>query len=510
MRRSLYDVLTASVARTPDKVALVEGRTQLTYRELAARVTGLAGRLQAGGVRRGARVVVCAGNRAETVTGFWAALAAGGVAVVINHEQRPERVRYVIADCAATAVVALAPMAEALTDLGLPPSVRTVLGVAAGDTTFAGEAQPAPVISEDLAALVYTSGSTGDAKGVMLSHANMLAALDSLNEYLRNTPDDVFLCALPLAFDYGLYQMIMAVSQGATLVLERDMSLPLQLLKDIARHRCTVLPGVPVLFDLLEQFSRFGMPDVSSVRCLTNTGAALLPRHIAAIRRLFPGADIYSMYGVTECKRCTYLPPDLLDLKPGSVGMAIPNTEILVVDEHDRPCAPYQVGQLVVRGATVMQGYWGLPEETAHKIREHPVRGGRCLYTGDYGYVDKDGDFYFKGRMDEVVKVRGRKLIPRDIEDVLRGVPGVTEASVVCVALEDGNHDIAAFVAAEADRVDVPGLRAGCRAGLESYQLPTRFVVLPALPRNANGKVDKPELLRQYPAMAALAVGTPC
>jgi amino acid adenylation domain-containing protein len=516
MRRSLYDVLTATVARYPEKVALIEGRHRLTYRELAARVAGLAGHLQAGGVHRGDRVVICAGNRVETVTAFWAALAAGGVAVVINHEQRPERVRYVVTDCAAAAVLALDPMARSLVELGLPEHVRTVLPVGPQDTTFAGTPEPVGVISEDLAALVYTSGSTGEAKGVMLSHANMGSALDSLNEYLRNGPDDVFLCALPLAFDYGLYQMIMAFSQGATLVLERDLSLPLQLIKDIARHRCTVLPGVPVLFELMEQFSRFGMPDVSTVRCLTNTGAALLPRHIAALRRLFPGADIYSMYGVTECKRCTYLPPELLDRKPASVGMAIPDTEILVVDEHDRPCPPHQVGQLVVRGATVMRGYWGLPEETARKIREHPVRGGRCLYTGDYGYLDEDGHFYFKGRMDEVVKVRGRKLIPRDIEDVLRTVPGVAEASVVCAALADGNHDIAAFVAADPATVAEPALRAACRAGLESYQLPTRFEVLAALPRNANGKVDKAELLRRYPLGAPAApptaepVGVPC
>ncbi|MGJ3226764.1 class I adenylate-forming enzyme family protein [Micromonospora aurantiaca (nom. illeg.)] len=512
MHRTLYDVLTATVDSHPDKLALIAGPHRLTYRDLAARVAGLAGRLQADGVRPGDRVVICAGNRIETVTAFWAALAAGGVAVVVGHEQRPERVRHVLADCAATVLLALEPMARSLTGLGLPASVRAVLPVGAEDTRFAGTPAPVDVISEDLAALVYTSGSTGDAKGVMLSHANMLTALDSLNEYLRNGPEDVFLCALPLAFDYGLYQMIMAFSQGATLVLERDMSLPLQVVKDIARYRCTVVPGVPVLFELVEQFSRFGMPDVSSVRCLTNTGAALLPRHIAAIRRLFPGADIYSMYGVTECKRCTYLPPELLDAKPGSVGQAIPNTQILVVDEQDRPCPPYQVGQLVVRGGTVMQGYWGLPDETARKIREHPVRGGRCLYTGDYGYLDEDGHFFFKGRIDEVIKVRGRKLIPRDVEEVLRSAPGVAEASVVCTALDDGDHDIAAFVAADPAAVDASALRAACRSGLETWQRPTRYEVLATLPRNSNGKVDKPELLRRYPVpTAALApAGAPC
>ncbi|MGH3160135.1 MAG: class I adenylate-forming enzyme family protein, partial [Streptosporangiaceae bacterium] len=206
------------------------------------------------------------------------------------------------------------------------------------------------------------------------------------------------------------------------------------------------------------------------------------------------------MYGVTECKRCTYLPPHLIDTKPGSVGIAIPNTEIVVVDEDDKPCAPHQVGQLVVRGGTVMQGYWKLPAETAKKIREHPVRGGRCLYTGDYGYLDEDGCFYFKGRIDEVIKVRGRKLIPRDVEDVLRGVAGVREATVICTALADGDYHIAAFVEADAGAVDTATLRGRCRASLENYQIPGQFVVLGKLPRNSNGKIDRLELGRHFPA----------
>lgn len=504
---SLHQVFRAAAARDPGKVALIEGATELTYADLAERVLALAGRLRGIGVRRGDRVVVCAGNRVESVVGFWAALAAGGVSVVISHEQSTAKIRYVIEDCQASAVLALESV---LAGLSLPECVRGVIPVGAGDTVFAADSAdatdpdplPVPVISEDLAALVYTSGSTGGAKGVMLSHANMLAALDSLNEYLCNSSEDVFLCVLPLAFDYGLYQMIMAFSQGATLVLERDMNLPLRVIKDIAKHRCTVIPGVPVFFELVDKFSRFGMPDVSSVRCLTNTGAALLPAHIASIRKLFPGAAIYSMYGVTECKRCTYLPPHLIDAKPASVGIAIPNTEIMVVGDDDQPCAPYQVGQLVVRGATVMRGYWNLPQETAKKIREHPVRGGRCLYTGDYGYLDEDGCFYFKGRMDEVVKVRGRKLIPRDVEDVLRTVPGVREASVVCTQLDDGDFDIAAFVEAgpvEPPAVDAAVLRAACRAALETYQLPSRYEVLAKLPRNGNGKIDKLELGRTHP-----------
>jgi amino acid adenylation domain-containing protein len=510
MKTTLHDVLRRTAAREPGKPALIEGSSAATYRDIAEQTDRLAAALQGLGVARGDRVVICAGNRVETVIAFWAALAAGAVPAVISHEQSVEKIRYIVADCTAAALVAPAELVDRLAGAGLPPSVLGVVTVD-GETAAAlpaavvpfaravgtpGSARPVPVISEDLAALVYTSGSTGQAKGVMLTHAAMLCALSSLNQYLENTSDDVILCVLPLAFDYGLYQMIMAFSVGGTLILERDMSLPLQAMKDIARHRCTVVPGVPVFFDLLEQFSRFGVPDFSSVRAVTNTGAALLPGHIATIGRLFPGAAIYSMYGVTESKRCTYLPPHLIHDKPGSVGIAIPNTEITIVDDDDKECPPYQVGQLVVRGGTVMRGYWGLPEATARKIREHPTRGGRCLYTGDYGYLDADGFFYFKSRMDEVVKVRGRKLIPADIETVLRGVPGVREAAVVGIPRDGGEHEVAAFVAADPGAVTADELRRACQRELERFQVPTRFEVLAALPRNGNGKIDKPLLAR--------------
>ena len=514
MYKTLYEPFDRSVTAHPDRVALRFGRLSFTYADLSEQVRLLATQLRDFGVDRGDRMVICAGNRPETVVGFWAALAVGAVATVISHEQGTSKIRHVLHDSGAVVMLAPATLFQTIIEDG-PVALKgaVVLDATAplgpapiatvpfpGRTDRAGEPwHSAATISEDLAALVYTSGTTGPAKGVMLSHGNMLAALASLNEYLGNRPDDVFLNVLPLAFDYGLYQMIMAFSVGATLVLERDMVLPLQTLKTIQQHGCTVVPGVPVFFDLIAQFSRLGRFDLSSVRYVTNTGAALLPQHIEAIQRLFPRAAVYSMYGVTECKRCTYLPPHLIDAKPASVGVAIPNTEILIVDEQDRPCPPHQVGQLVVRGATVMQGYWQRPDDTAERIRQHPVRGGRCLYTGDYGYLDDDGCFYFKGRMDDVIKVRGRKLIPTEIEEVLCDIEGVREAVVVCTERADGEHHIAAFVSADNGRVDADVLRTGCRRELESYQMPAQFEICQRLPRNENGKVDKEALRRLFP-----------
>lgn len=530
MHKSLFEVFERSADHYPAKIAVIHRRRTYSYGDISREVSRLAGQLRQFGVARGDRVVVCSGNRPETVVAFWAALAVGAGVAVISSEQDSAKVRFILEDSQARALITepgvlggLAPHLAALDDLrgvvlvGSDPGLEAGPGcpvVGFGALPEADEQRPAAVISEDLAALIYTSGSTGQPKGVMMSHANMLCALASLNEYLGNRHDDVILDVLPLSFDYGLYQMLMAFSLGATLVLEPNMLLPVQTLKAIERHHCTAVPGVPVLFELLDQASRFGAADLSRVRYVTNTGAALLARHIAIIKRLFPQATIFSMYGLTECKRCTYLPPHLLDRKPDSVGIAIPNTEIMVVDEDDRPCPPHQVGQLLVRGGTVMQGYWRRPEETARKIRAHPVYGGRCLYTGDYGYLDAEGLFYFKGRMDEVIKVRGRKLIPREVEDVLRQLAGVREAAVICTSLPDGDYHIAAFIEATDDTDTPPSeatLRAACRQHLENYQIPHSFQIVPRLPRNENGKVDKPELGPRYlaPTLEAPADSVP-
>src|SRR6185436_17068984 len=236
----------------------------------------------------------------------------------------------------------------------------------------------------DLAAIIYTSGSTGDPKGVMLTHRNMLTAATSIACYLELREDDVILNVLPLAFDYGLYQMIMAFRQGARLVLERSFTFPSQVLKLMVEEGVTGFPGVPTLFAILAEMKTLKDYDLSRIRYVTNTAAALPQKHILALKDLFPGARIYSMYGLTECKRCTYLPPEDLDRKHGSVGIAIPNTELWVVDAEGARVPPGTVGELVIRGGTVMQGYWGKPDATAEKLKPGPLPGERVLHTGDY------------------------------------------------------------------------------------------------------------------------------
>jgi acyl-CoA synthetase (AMP-forming)/AMP-acid ligase II len=249
------------------------------------------------------------------------------------------------------------------------------------------------------------------------------------------------------------------------------------------------------MFAMLAELKSIASYDLTRVRYVTNTAAALGVRHIAAIRQMFPRARLYSMYGLTECKRCTYLPPEDLDRKPGSVGIAIPNTELWIVDERDRRVGPGVVGELVIRGATVMRGYWEKPEATARKLRPGPLPGETVLYTGDLCKLDEDGYLYFVSRMDDVIKSRGEKVAPKEVEAAILELPGVKEVAVIGVPDDILGQAVKAFVVVEAGAtLSARDVVRGCQARLEPLLVPKHVVMTDALPRTATGKIKKTDL----------------
>jgi amino acid adenylation domain-containing protein len=510
----LQDYLLTSARRFPDKVALVNRGLRLTYAEIAAQSSALAHALVRGGVGRGDRVLVFADNTVEAVVSFWAVLQADAVVVMVNPQTRADKLAYLLADSRAAALVAdgrlapvFAPAARAA------PHLRAVVVTGARDEALlAGlpvtpwDEALAPADGEvpprrhnldiDLAAIIYTSGSTGEPKGVMLTHRNMLAAATSITTYLENEESDVILGVLPLSFDYGLYQMIMAFRTGARLVLERSFAYPAEVLRVVVEEGVTGFPGVPTMFAILAEMKNLAEYDLTAVRYVTNTAAALPVKHIRVLQEIFPRARVYSMYGLTECKRCTYLPPADLARKPGSVGVAIPNTELWLVDEHDERLGPGQVGQLVIRGATVMRGYWGKPEATAERLRPGPLPGEMVLYTGDYCRLDEDGYLYFVGRMDSILKVRGEKVAPKEIEVALMDIRGVKEAAVVGVPDPILGEAPKAFVVLEQGaRLTEKDLRRECQERLEALMVPKFFQLVTDLPRTQTGKIMKKGLV---------------
>jgi acyl-CoA synthetase (AMP-forming)/AMP-acid ligase II len=496
----LHDYLIDSAARLPDKIALVAAGVRTTYAALDAKSNALAHALIERGVARGDRVVIFADNTLETVIAFFAALKANAVASIVNPLTKVDKLVYLLNDCRAKALVSDAHLAAVFTPaVAKSAHLSTVIVSGAADaellsklphgTAFdaalqqGSEAPPARrCIDIDLAAIIYTSGSTGDPKGVMLSHRNMLTASTSISTYLGNREDEIILCALPLSFDYGLYQVIMAFREGARVILERSFAFPAKVLSLVVEEQVTGLPGVPTMFALIAGMKSLASFDFSKVRYVTNTAAALSEKHILKLKELFPLAEIFSMYGLTECKRCTYLPPKDLERKPSSVGIAIPNTELWLVDEEDQKLGPGEVGQLVIRGATVMQGYWEKP-------------GERVLDTGDYCRLDEEVYLYFVGRMDDIIKSRGEKVAPKEVEAALVSIEGVREAAVIGVPDDILGHAVKAFlVLYEGVSLTERDVIRACQGLLENCRVPKMVEFLPELPKTTTGKIKKTDL----------------
>ena len=515
--RLLQDLLAVSALKYPRKTALVCGAHRLSYGEIEAQSNSLAHWLVNADVCRGDRVIIFAENSVESVIAFWATLKANSVVCLIHPDTPAEKLAHYLRDTRATTLIADSGLLAKHAAIFLQAGFLLNIVVCGSLPTDAGHRRPALThfsqavapggqagpptqhnIDIDLAAIIYTSGSTGAPKGVMLTHRNMLTAAASIMEYLKLDDNDVILNAMPLSFDYGLYQMIMAFAAGGRLVLERSFALLPQVLARASREAVTGLPAVPTVFALLSQFKALDRYDLSAVRFLTASGAHLAPTQISWLQRRFPGAEIYSMYGLTECKRCTYLPPEAINRKLGSVGIAIPNTEVWVVDENDQRLGPNRTGEVVVRGATVMRGYWDTPAATAARLRPGPLPGEVVLYTGDLGRFDDDGYLFLVARTDSVFKNRGKKVAPNEVEAAIMNIAGVLEAVVTGVPDEVLGHAVHAFVVLDgSSELDEKQLRRACVPLLEAHQIPSKITLLSALPRNRNGKIDRLALAQQ-------------
>lgn len=358
-------------------------------------------------------------------------------------------------------------------------------------------------IDLDLAALIYTSGSTGDPKGVTLTHLNMVSAATSITSYLKNTADDIIMNVLPLSFDYGLYQVLMAVKFGGTVILEKSFLYPYAVIDKMIREKATGFPLVPTIAALVLQLESLKNYEFSSLRYITNTGAVLSENHIRKLRAIFPQAAIYSMYGLTECKRVSYLPPEELDQRPHSVGKPMPNVEVFIVDEKGNEVGPGVVGELVVRGSNVMRGYWNDPEETARVLKAGRYPGEMVLYTGDFFKMDEDGYLFFMGRKDDLIKTRGERVSPREVENVLHQIDGVLETVVIGVPDDLLGHAVKAFILPRQDRIfGDKEVIAHCAAKLEFFMVPKYVEFLGEFPRTSTGKIDRKALAmrerRQY------------
>jgi long-chain acyl-CoA synthetase len=495
------DLRAAAVNQGSDTAIVAEGE-RLSYRELDRRASGFATALRDLGVRRGDRVAVVLRNSVESAVAIYGIMRAGAAFVPLNPTTKEDKLSHLLDNCAAVAAICDPDIADRVRAAGSRTADLRHL-IVTGELTVAGDASFNALVAHDpetleaildvdLAAIIYTSGSTGVPKGAVFLHRNMHFVAGSIIEYLGLTSQDRILCVLPLSHTYGLYHLIMAVRVGATLVLEHGMTLPGRVVKALETEEITVLPGVPTVWQILLTLRGLSERELPHLRLLTNAGAALSVARLADVRNTFPDVRFFSMYGQTECKRVCYLPPDQLDKRPGSVGIAIPGTEVWIEDEDGNVVGPGEVGELMIRGDHVMQGYWRDAEATARKLRPTGFPGDRVLCSGDLFRTDEDGYLYFVARKDDVIKSRGEKIAPKEVEEVLYNAVGVREAAVVGVDDELLGQAIVAHVSASnGHELNETALRQHCAASLEDFMVPRRVVIHDDLPKTDNGKLDK-------------------
>ena len=518
--RFLIDhALRAFAASRPDHTALVAEGRRLTYGELNAAIDRCASLLREVGVQRGDRIVAALDNGVDAVVAYYGAIRADAIPSLLGTATRARRLGQVRALAEPRALILARGMRECLASLGDLPAVPPALFLSgpSGPAPAGGAPAPAPVgardfaeaiaeasaapperraIELDLATLCWTSGSTGEPKGVMLTHQNLRNSAAAIGAYLEHTPDDVVLCVLPLSHTYGLFQLIVTHAFGGTVVLEKGFSMPWPIVQKLAEEQVTGFAGVPTIFASMLSLKNFAKVDLSALRYMTNAAYGLPAAQLLRLRELVPNVRFFAMYGQTECTRVCYLPPSMALERPASVGIAMPNEELWIEREDGTRAPPGEVGELVVRGPNVMRGYWRNPEATARALRPGPIPGEVVLHTGDLFKLDEDGYLHFVARNDDIIKTRGEKVSPLEVESVICKVPGVIEVAVVGVPDQIlGVAVKAAVVKAEGAEVTADDIRKRVRGDLDEVAVPKFVEFVDALPKTASGKVKKSELI---------------
>ncbi|QDI82021.1 AMP-dependent synthetase [Methylorubrum populi] len=490
-------------AGAEDSPAIVEGLEALTYGAFRARVGALARRLARLGLAPGDRVAILLPKSIRECVAIFAVSAAGGVFVPIHPSLRPRQVRHIVADSGARVLLTDAAHAAGLEGALDDLSDLVILdGEAGEDGTAVAPGEPAP---DGLAAILYTSGSTGLPKGVMLSHANLIAGTRIVRTYLGINREDRILSVLPFSFDYGLNQLLTSVEQGARIVL-----LTPRLGDDVVRaleaHRITLLAGVPTLWTLLTRAApHLAKADLSALRAITNSGGSLALPTIERLRARLPHTAIVLMYGLTEAFRSTYLPPEEIDRRPDSIGRAIPETEIFAVTTGGRRARPGEPGILHHRGPTVSMGYWNRPEDTARVLVPDPFpppgsAPGLVCRSGDLVVEDEDGFFRFIGREDTMIKTQGFRVSPTEVEAALMETGAFRAAAVIGLPDPSLGQRIHAVTVPAEDAPGTADVLQGLRKALAPHLVPRTIEAVAALPTTPNGKVDYKRLTAERAA----------
>ncbi len=515
----LHSPLRNQVENRPNYVALEYKQEKITYQQLGDHVTSFANGFAHTGLAKGSRVGIYLTKQIETVCAFFGTLQGGGCIVPINPVLKENQVQHIICDCDVSILVTSHARLAQLTDIiGQCPSVTKIVLVDFDAakikkefadisivrwSEFCTDIHPdrtADIIESDLAAIFYTSGSTGKPKGVVLTHHNMHVGAQSVAQYQNNTDQDRILAALPFSFDYGFSQMTTAMVSGARVIL-LDYLLPKDVINTVDKYNVSGLAGVPPLW---MQITKLNWPQSiqENLRYITNSGGAMPQTTLSLLQERLPNTDIYLMYGLTEAFRSTFLPPDQVNSRPTSMGKAIPNAEVFVINSNGEECKPGETGELVHRGPLVAQGYWNDPQKTAERYKPLPesMRDGRTLqelavWSGDSVKKDEDGYLYFVSRTDEMIKTSGYRVSPTEIEESMLQLDYISEAVALGIPHPELGHAIIVVATSNSNKDNISeSATSELKKQLPPYMIPQKILIQKEIPRNANGKFDRKQL----------------
>lgn len=501
---TLPETLRRHAREHPGSLAIVDGTDRLTYAGLHDLACVIAGCLQRRGITAGDRVAMLLPNSPQAVALIYGTWMAGAVIVPLNPLARGPEVRTLAGHAGARIVVCepgyrdLDAIAAATQTDGMSTVMISDLIILDDNVLHTSTALNA----DDLAMLLYTSGTTGHPKAVMLLHRNISANISAIISYLGLTREDRVLSVLPFNYSYGSSVLHTHLAVGATIFLEKNMVFPHAMAEAMARERITGFQGVPSTFALLLSRVDLGKFPLHSLRYVAQAGAAMSTALVDKLRLALPQVQIFIMYGQTEATaRLSYVPPDRLADKPGSAGIPIPGVEMEIRDEQRRPLGPRETGDVWVRGPNVMQGYWR--DEAA--TRAALVDG--WLKTGDIGYLDDEGFLFLAGRRSDIIKTGAHRVHPGEIEEVIAGLAGVAEVAVAGIDDELLGQTIAAWVVPEPGLdISIERVKARCRDMLPGYKIPRQVQIVATLPRTASGKLRRTELSSLKPTTATKEV----
>jgi long-chain acyl-CoA synthetase len=488
---NLATAFAQSARKDLKKTAIYWGDREYSFEELLEQTARVADNLQREfAVKPGDRVGLWLKNCPEFIPALFGILAAGGVVVPINNFLKPAEVSYILADAGADVLITDQTMVGFVGELQRErPQLKSLLAERFAELLrypVKVSEQLGPQTEADLAVIVYTSGTTGRPKGAMLSHGNLLSNVESCRLVLHCVHEDRVAVLLPMFHSFMLCVGVMLpMLVGGSIVLIRSLHPPRNVMQELIARQATILPAIPQFFR-----SMVSAPiGVELPLRMAISGAAPLPVQILnEFSEKFP-FPLIEGYGLSEASPVVTKNPLDGVRKAGSIGLPIPHVEVSIQDEVGKLLGAMEVGEVCVRGGNVMMGYWNQPEETAKALRDG------WLLTGDIGYRDTDGYYYITDRKKDMLLVNGINVYPREVEEVLYQFPGVKEAAVIGVPDARKGEQPVAFVAVnEGAQVEEAGLVQFVRAKLADYKVPRKVVFMPALPRNATGKVVKTAL----------------